>query len=138
MDSYSQIFSGKATVMVIMAHPDDLEVFCGGTVARLIADGKKVVSIKLTAGNRGSKDNSISIGDLAKQRLKEDATAMAVFGIAPEDSVNLMINDGEVENSLDIIGKVAYQIRKFQPDLIITTNPENVIIRHSPGTNWVN
>jgi LmbE family N-acetylglucosaminyl deacetylase len=63
---------------------------------------------------------------------------MAVLGIAPAHSINLQINDGEVENSIDTIGKIAYQIRKFQPELIITTNPENVIIRHGKGDNWVN
>jgi LmbE family N-acetylglucosaminyl deacetylase len=138
IDSYSLVFAEKQTVMVIMAHPDDLEVFCGGTVARLIADGKKVISVKTTTGNRGSKNTVVSLEDLTSRRLAEDANAMAVFGIPPEHSVNLMINDGEVGNSLDVIGKLAYQIRKFQPELIITTNPENVIVRHSPGTNWVN
>jgi LmbE family N-acetylglucosaminyl deacetylase len=138
LDAYNKVFADKHTIMVIMAHPDDLEVFCAGTVARLIADGKRVVSIKLTSGNRGSKDAKVSLTELAKTRLAEDAKAMAVLGIKPEDSVNLEINDGEVENTLAIIGLVAYHIRKFQPELIITTNPETIISRHSEGTNWVN
>ncbi|HSX35322.1 MAG TPA: PIG-L deacetylase family protein [Patescibacteria group bacterium] len=137
-DAYAKIFSDKKTVMVVMAHPDDLEVFCGGTVARLVADGKTVISVKLTSGNRGSKDTEVSLDALARQRLAEDANSMAVFGIPPERSVNLLINDGEVENSLEVIGKIAFLIRKFQPELIITANPENVIVRHSEGTNWVN
>ncbi len=137
-DSYNQIFANKQTIMVIMAHPDDLEVFCGGTVARLLADGKRVISIKITTGNRGSKDQKTLPSDLAKQRLNEDALAMEAFGVPPQDSVNLLIDDGEVENSISIIEKLAYNIRKFQPELIITTNPEHVIIRHSPGTNWIN
>lgn len=138
VDAYDTIFKDKKTIMVIMAHPDDLEVFCGGTVARLLADGKRVISVKITTGDRGSKDRVVGLDDLAKQRLAEDAKAMAVFGIPPEDSVNLLLHDGEVDNSLQTIGKIAYQIRKFKPELIITTNPDSVIIRHSPGTNWVN
>lgn len=137
-DKYHQIFANKSTVMVIMAHPDDLEVFCGGTVARLIDDGKRVISIKITTGNRGSKDQAISADQLGKQRLAEDARAMEILGIPTYDSINLMLNDGEVENSLEDIERLAFYIRKFQPDLIITTNPEHIIIRHSPGTNWIN
>jgi len=138
LDSYNQIFSAKQTIMVIMAHPDDLEVFCGGTVARLVADHKRVISIKVTSGNRGSRDNAITPEELARIRLAEDEQAMAKLGIPPGDSVNLCVNDGEVENSLAIIERLTYYVRKFQPELIITTNPEPVIIRHSAGTNWIN
>lgn len=137
-DSYHKIFSNKQTIMVIMAHPDDLEAFCGATVARLVADGKRVISIKITSGNRGSKGASISPAKLAQARREEDAASMRLLGVPPEDSIHLMFNDGEVENSLTIIEKLALQIRTYQPELIITTNPEHVIVRHSPGTSWIN
>lgn len=138
VDSYNNVFANKRVVMVIMAHPDDLEVFCGGTVARLIRDGKTVISVKVTTGNRGSKDRRVSLKSLSAQRLAEDAKAMQALGIAPEHSVHLLLNDGEVENSIEVIGMLVFQVRTFQPDIIITTNPEDVIVRHSPGTNWVN
>lgn len=137
-DAYESIFNDKQTVMVIMAHPDDMEVMAGGTVARLVADGKKVISVKVTSGNRGSRGAVVPMDELAKIRAAEDAESMKVLGIPPEHSVILGVNDGEVENSFELIGKIALQIRKFQPDLIITLNPQDVIIRHGAGRTWVN
>lgn len=42
VDSYTKIFRDKQRILVVFAHPDDLELYCGGTVARLIGDGKKL------------------------------------------------------------------------------------------------
>jgi LmbE family N-acetylglucosaminyl deacetylase len=137
-DAYNSIFKDKKTVMVIMAHPDDMEVMAGGTVARLVADGKKVISVKVTSGNRGSRGAVIPMDELAKIRATEDAESMKVLGIPPEHSVILGVNDGEVENSFDVIGKISLQIRKFQPELIITFSPDEVFISHGAGKTWVN
>lgn len=136
MDAYNQIFDNKKTILVVMAHPDDMDVMCGGTIARLCADGKKVISVKVTTGNRGSRDSTITPDELAKKRAQEDANAMHVLGV--HQSVTLGLDDGAVTNSTQVIEKIAYQIRKHQPDLIITTNPEQVLIHRGPGQNHVN
>jgi LmbE family N-acetylglucosaminyl deacetylase len=135
-DSYKKIFADKKTVMVVMAHPDDTEIFCGGLIARLINDGKKVVSVKMTKGDSGCKDQQISKKDLSEERDNEDQDSMKSLGVV--DSVNLDLGDGCVENDLKTIGKVAYLIRKFKPDLVITHNPENIIISYAKNENWVN
>lgn len=137
-DSYSKIFGDKKTVMVVMAHPDDTEIFCGGLLARLISDGKKVVSVKMTNGDSGCKDEVISHDELAKERIMEDSNSMKSLGIAESDSVHLNLGDGKVENDLATIGKVAYLIRKYKPDLVISHNPEDVIISYAKNVNWVN
>lgn len=137
-DSFDQIFKDIKKVMVVMAHPDDAEVFCGGTVARLISSGVTVQTVKVTSGNRGSRDNDYSLESLAKERLEEDQKAAAVLGITKEHNVHLGVNDGEVENNIPTIGLIANEIRKFKPDLIITHNPEDIIIRFNEGENWVN
>src|SRR5688572_22562648 len=113
MDSYHKIFKNKQVAMVVMAHPDDLDAYCGGTVARLVADGKKVIALKLTAGNRGSQGRDVSTEQLATIRLNEDAEAMKTLGVKSEHCFNLEIGDGEVENSLKIIEQISYYIRKF-------------------------
>lgn len=54
-DSYPEIFATKTKVMFVMAHPDDAEIYAGGTIARLVADGKTVRIVKMTSGNKGSR-----------------------------------------------------------------------------------
>ncbi len=124
--------------MVIMPHPDDTELYCGATVARLIKDKKRVRVVKMTYGEKGSRGERITSHELRITREKEDREAMTRLGVKEEDNVYLGLGDGEVEHDMETIGKVAYQIRLFQPQLIITTNPDDTIIRFSKDINWVN
>jgi len=52
-DSFNDIFGAKNRVMVVVAHPDDNEIICGGIVARLIAEGKQVRLVVMTTGGKG-------------------------------------------------------------------------------------
>lgn len=138
VDSYNQIFGNKKRIMVVFGHPDDLETYCGGTIARLIKDGKIIRSIKMTNGQSGSRQEKITSGELGKLRETEDREAMKILGISEENNIYLGLQDGQVDNSNETIGKIVYQIREFKPDLIITHNPENVIIRFDKDVNWIN
>lgn len=138
VDSYQKIFANKKRILAVFAHPDDLELFCGGTIARLIKDGKTVRSVKVTTGDSGSRQETITSEKLKNQRLSEDEAAMKILGISPENNIYLNITDGTVDNSLDTIGKIAQQIRLFKPDLIITHNPEHSIIRFDQNNSWMN
>lgn len=137
-DSFQKIFGNKKRIMVVMAHPDDAEIYCGGTLARLVREGKRVRVVKMTLGSRGSKQEKISEKDLERVRLSEDKKAMKVLGIKPEDNIYLGLRDGSVDNDIKIIEKLVKQIRIFKPDIIITHNPEDIIIRFGDGINWVN
>lgn len=138
IDSYDKIFGDKKRIMTVFAHPDDLELYCGGTISRLIADGKIVRSVKMTSGEMGSRQQVITSEELLKLREKEDTAAMNSLGILPENNIYLRAGDGKIENSIDLIGQVALQIRLFQPDLIITHNSEDLIIRWDEDENWFN
>lgn len=138
VDSYDTIFSDKKRVLVVLAHPDDAELYAGATIARLIADGKEVRIVKVTRGNKGSRQETISEQKLTELRTQEDTQSMEALGVKPENSVFLDISDGDVDNSLTTIGKIALQIRLFQPDLIITHNPEDVIIKFDAENSWLN
>lgn len=54
-DSFNKIFGNKKRILVIMPHPDDTELYCGATVARLIQSGKRVRVVKMTYGDKGSR-----------------------------------------------------------------------------------
>ena len=53
-------------ILVIMAHPDDAEFICGGTIARLVAEGHDVHYVLVTSGNRGSHESGMTMERLGK------------------------------------------------------------------------
>ncbi|MCC7289947.1 PIG-L family deacetylase [bacterium] len=137
-DSFNKIFDGAKTVICVFAHPDDTELYAGGTIARLIQAGIKVVSVKMTLGNKGSRDELIPEDQLRHLRKDEDLASMKVLGVSENNSIYLDLGDGSVEYTVDNISKLARIFRKYQPDVLVTHNPEDKIIRFEQGINWVN
>lgn len=137
-DSYNKIFNSIDRVLVILAHPDDLEIFCGGLVARLIADGKEIRAISVTNGNKGMHQQNFTVEEFRKIRLESQKRAGVHLGLKPESIINLDIPDGQVEDTYENIGKLVIQIREFQPDIIITHNPQEFINHFSKNVRWVN
>lgn len=137
-DSFDSIFEEVERVLVVMPHPDDTELYCGGTIARLISLGKDVICIKLTSGGKGTKQRDLSEEMLEKTRKEEDQRSALALGVKPDQNIQLNIPDGEIENNLTNVEKLAFYFRKYRPDLLITCNPEDVFIRFDDGENWVN
>lgn len=137
-DSFDSVFEEVERVLVIMPHPDDTDLYCGGTIARLIASGKDVICIKLTNGGKGTKQRQLSEKELGKARKEEDRKSALALGVKSDQNIQLDIPDGEIEDNLSNIEKLAYYFRKYRPDLLITCNPEDVFIRFDEGENWVN
>ncbi len=139
IDSFDKIFGNKDRVLVVMAHPDDNEIICGGIVARLLSEGKKVRLVVMTNGGKGFQDRSdVTETDFAKIRVGEQFSASKELGLPKEESFNLEIPDGELENTLENIGKVVFHIRQFKPDIVITQNPFDPINTFSKEVHWVN
>ncbi len=69
------------TAMVIVAHPDDAEFLCGGTVAKLVQSGWKVYYMLTTSGDMGTKDPKMTREKLGKMREKEQSAACDVLGV---------------------------------------------------------
>jgi LmbE family N-acetylglucosaminyl deacetylase len=136
--SYKPIFAEKERIMVVFSHPDDAEIYAGGTIARLTAEGKRVRVVKMTSGEKGSRQEKYTEEELKSTRQSEDKKSMEILGILPEDNIYLGLGDGRVDNSIETIEKIVRQIREFKPDLIMTHNPEDVVIRFDAGVNWVN
>jgi LmbE family N-acetylglucosaminyl deacetylase len=139
-DSFDEVFANKQRVLVVTAHPDDNEVVCGGLVARLTASGKLVRLVVTTNGEKGTQARKIDPKELAEKRLAEQEAAAKVLGIPPEQNFNLGIPDGELEASVENIKKIAFHIRDFKPDIVITHCPDEVINTFSSkqGVRWVN
>jgi len=108
-------------VLVIAAHPDDPDFLAGGTVARLVQEGREVAYVILTNGNKGSGDRSVTSAQLAPIREEEQRRAAHVLGV--EHVKFLGYEDGELEDTRELRRDVTREIRRWRPDLIITLNP---------------
>jgi LmbE family N-acetylglucosaminyl deacetylase len=139
-DSFDDVFGARQRVLVVTAHPDDNEVVCGGLVARLTATGKEVRVVVTTNGDKGSRDQSIEPAELARIRKAEQLAAAKVLGVPESECFILDIPDGELEASVENIGKVVWHIREFKPDIVITHCPDEVINTFSEkdDVRWVN
>lgn len=138
-DSYSEIFSDINNVLVVLAHPDDMEVNCGGLMARLCADGKKVRVVITTNGGKGMKDKEgLTEKGFGISRVDEQKRAGEVLGVPASENFNLNLPDGELFHSLDNIEKIVFHIRQFKPDIVITHNPEDMFIHFFERSVWVN
>jgi LmbE family N-acetylglucosaminyl deacetylase len=108
-------------VMVITAHPDDSEFGAGGTVAKLVRDGKLVTYCILTNGNKGSSDRQMTPERLVKIREEEQRNAARVLGVETIDFLGFP--DCELEDTRASRMAVGAAIRRHRPDLVITQNP---------------
>lgn len=108
-------------VMVVVAHPDDMEFSCGGTVAKLAREGRFVVLVQCTSGDKGTNRRDLTREELARLREDEEREACRRLGVA--DVVFLRLPDGELVPDLPFREKIVRQIRRYRPDIVITHDP---------------
>ena len=108
-------------VMVVTAHPDDSEFGAGGTIGKLAREGRDVVYVIVTNGNKGSSDRTMTVERLAAIRQDEQRNAARTLGV--EHVEFLGYEDGEVEDTRHLRRDVTRQIRRWRPALVITMNP---------------
>ena len=117
-----------ADILVIMPHPDDAEFGCAGTVARWTSEGKSVVYILLTNGDKCTSDRSLTPEKLATIRQMEQREAARVLGVS--DVVYLGYPDQGLEDSPELRKDIVRQIRRFQPDIVVTLDPYRRYVWH--------
>ncbi len=115
-------------LMVIAPHPDDSEFGIAGTVARLTKEGKKVVYVICTNGDKGTSDRKIKPGELAKIREKEQRAAAKLLGVS--EVVFLGYPDGGLEDTPAFRGELVRLIRKYRPDIVMTHDPYRRYMGH--------
>lgn len=107
-------------VLAIGAHPDDVEIFCGGTMARLAAEGHTTFICPLTDGSGGA--TNVPPEEMARIRKKEAAAAAAVLGATP---LWVGVPDGTLIDNEENRLKVIDVIRQARPDVIIGHTPDD-------------
>jgi LmbE family N-acetylglucosaminyl deacetylase len=114
-------WDGYETYMLVVAHPDDAEFSSAGTIARLAREGKRVVIIQVTSGDKGTSNPEVPPDQLAATRESEELEAARRLGVA--ETVFLRCTDGELEPNLEFREKIVRMIRTHRPDVIITHDP---------------
>lgn len=112
---------GYSRAMVVVAHPDDAEFGCSGTVAKWCSEGWEVVYVLCTDGSKGTSDREISSQELAKIRHQEQLNAGKVLGL--KKVVFLDHEDAMLEPTLELREEIAREIRRYRPDILICTTP---------------
>lgn len=108
-------------ILVIVAHPDDAEFGCAGSVARWVTEGCEVHYCILTNGNKGSNDPAMTPERLAPIREQEQRAAARALGVAGVRFLGYP--DGELEDTREARRDVVREIRRVRPDRVVAQNP---------------
>jgi LmbE family N-acetylglucosaminyl deacetylase len=119
-------------VMVIVAHPDDIEFSCAGTIARWVKEGAEVCYVLCTSGDVGFSDPKVSREEAVRIREAEQTAAAAVVGVT--NVVYLREPDGMLEATMNLRKRLVREIRKFRPDTLICGDPQALW----SGENYIN
>ena len=117
-----------ADILVISPHPGDAEFGAAGTVAKLSGEGKNIVYIICTTGEKGTDDINIKPVELTLIREQEQKEAAEVLGV--KEVIFLKYPDQELEDTPEFRKKIVRLIRTYQPELIITSDPYRKYIWH--------
>jgi len=113
---------GVTRVLVVTAHPDDVDFGAAGTVATFVGAGIDVAYCVATDGQAGGSDTSFPRDEMAALRRSEQRAAAAAVGVT--DVTFLGYPDGRLEASIDLRRDVTRVIRRFRPERVVTQSPE--------------
>lgn len=118
----------KLDILAFGAHPDDVELGCGATIAKEIAAGKKVGIVDLTRGELGTRGS-------AEIRDAEAAKAAAILGVSARE--NLRFRDGFFTNDEQHQKEIIKMIRKYRPEIVLCNAVDDRHIDHAKGSKLV-
>lgn len=109
------------SAMVIVAHPDDIEFSCAGTLARWARAGARICYVLCTSGEVGISEPGMTREKAAKIREAEQRAAAAIVGAS--EVVFLREPDGLLQPTLELRKKLVREIRRFRPEVVVTGDP---------------
>lgn len=122
------VWPERRKILVVLAHPDDPEFFCGGTLVRWARAGHDIDYCLLTCGDKGYNDSTtaedLTPDQLCALRHEEQEKAAALIGAR---SVQFFDHpDGYLEPDLELRRDIVRVIRKHQPDILVTCDPQTL------------
>jgi LmbE family N-acetylglucosaminyl deacetylase len=109
------------SAMVIVAHPDDIEFSCSGTMARWAKAGTRIAYVICTSGEVGIAEAGMTKEKATEIREAEQREAARITGI--KDVIFLREPDGMLEATLELRKKIVRQIRRFKPEVVVAGDP---------------
>jgi len=116
-------------ILVILAHPDDPEFFCGATLARWAKAGHEIHYFLLTCGDKGFDDPDATPAQICAIRHAEQEAAASIVGVKSVRFFDL--EDGYLVPSIDLRREVVRVVRQLKPDILVTCDPTNLYVRES-------
>lgn len=117
-----------AQVMVVTPHPDDAEYGVAGTVARWASEGKEIVYVVCTNGDKGTSDANMKPEELAKIREQEQLAAAKLLGV--REVIFLGRPDQSLEDTPEFRKEIVRLIRMYRPETVVTADPYRRYIWH--------
>jgi len=117
-----------AQVMVFTPHPDDAESAVAGSVARWIREGKDVIYVVCTNGDKGTSDINMKPEELARIREQEQLAAAEVLGV--REVIFLRYPDQALEDTPEFRKEIVRLIRVYQPETVVTVDPYRRYLGH--------
>lgn len=118
----------KLDILAFGAHPDDVELGCGATIAKEISLGKRVGIVDLTRGELGTRGS-------AEIRDEEAAKAAEILGVSVRENLNF--RDGFFLNDEVHQLEIIKMIRKYQPEIVLCNAIDDRHIDHGKGSELV-
>ncbi len=123
-DKAPDSWESPQNILVILAHPDDPEFFCGASTARWVQAGHHVSYCVITCGDKGTKDLSLTSDELCALRQQEQRTAAGVLGVHEVRFLNYP--DGYLVPDLNLRKDITRVIRTVRPDILVTCDPQTL------------
>ena len=117
-----------AEIMVVSPHPDDAEFEAGGTIAGWTREGKQIVYVVCTNGDKGTSDRNLKPEQLADIREKEQRAAAEILGV--QEVIFLRFPDQQLEDTPAFRKEIVRQIRRYKPTIVMTADPYRRYINH--------
>ena len=118
--SIDEDLKGKV-ILAVSAHPDDIDVLAGGTVAKFAQAGAEIYYLILTDGTKGHEDHQMDNTKLKELRRSEETEAANCLGVKKVIFCDFV--DGELENNHECRKEVVKLIRQIKPEIVITMDP---------------
>ena len=118
----------QAHMMVVTPHPDDAEFGVAGTAARWIREGKDVIYVVCTNGDKGTSDINMKPEELARIREQEQLAASNLLGV--REVIFLHYPDQSLEDTPEFRKEIVRIIRLYRPDTVVTADPYRRYIWH--------